>query len=318
MRIIMTYSNIISKTYGAALALLVSLLLFGCTKEDLSDCGMVVTFSHTSTDTQEVFPEDLKQIDLFVFDDKGLFVEQHRVEGISSKETSNIRLFLAAGNYTMVAWGNLNEDYTLSTLKKGQTTLAEATLSLVRANNQVTKRLGSLYHGQITDVAIVGSGYSEKNIEMMNDANTFSITVKGLSVEADATPEKVAKQYPMYVTDNNGDYKFDNTLALKEPLTYIPTYQIVDGNIVIQTTVLRLFEKGATTLMMEKEQKARATQTLGWNLVELILKSGAIKDQQGLDRCDTYDIEIELDDQTNTTTTIKVNGWVVYDINGEL
>ncbi|MEG2099713.1 MAG: FimB/Mfa2 family fimbrial subunit, partial [Mucinivorans sp.] len=158
----------------------------------------------------------------------------------------------------------------------------------------------------------------EKNIEMMNDANTFSITIKGLPIEAGTTPEQVAKQYPMCVTDNNGDYKFDNTLALKEPLTYIPTYQIVDGNIVIQTTVLRLFEKGATTLILEKEQKVRATQNLEWNLVELILKSGAIKDQQGLDRCDTYDIEIELDDQTNTTTTIKVNGWVVYDINGEL
>ncbi|MEG1935223.1 MAG: FimB/Mfa2 family fimbrial subunit [Rikenellaceae bacterium] len=290
----MTYSNIFSKTYGAALALLMSLSLFGCMKEDFSNCGVLVTFTHTSTDQQTEFPGDLNQIDLFVFDDNGLFVERYRVDGVSSKETSAIRLFLPTGNYSLVAWGNLNEDYTLSTFKKGETTLTDATLSLVRSGNQITKRLGSLYYGQMANMAIKGGGKVEKNIEMMNDANTMRITIKGLPIEAGATVEQVAKQYPMYLTDNNADYYFDNTLAAKTPLTYIPTYRIADKNIVLETTVLRLFTNGATTLFLDQEQKTKAAENMKWNLVELILKSGAINDQHGLDFCDAYYIEIEI------------------------
>ncbi|MEG1635604.1 MAG: hypothetical protein RR388_08260, partial [Rikenellaceae bacterium] len=72
------------------------------------------------------------------------------------------------------------------------------------------------------------------------------------------------------------------------------------------------------TLFWDQEQKIKAADNMKWNLVELILKSGAIKDQRGLDFCDAYNIEIEIDYKTNTTSTIKVNGWLLSDINGEL
>ncbi|MEG0253546.1 MAG: FimB/Mfa2 family fimbrial subunit [Muribaculaceae bacterium] len=312
----MTYSNIFTKTCGATLALLVS-LLFACTKEDLSDCGILITFSNINHEAE--FPKDLNKINLYVFDEQGLFVESYVNEDIKSQQTASFKLQLPAGKYKMVAWGDLNEDYILPKLEKGKSNISEATLSLKRENDKVTKRLSSLYHGHIEDVVVSGNGGRvENNIELMNDANAFHITIKGLPMADGATAEEVAKQHPIHITDNNGDYKFDNSLATTKPITYIPAYSVKDKSIIIETTVLRLFEKGATTLVLEAENVARAHSRMDWNLVDLILKSDKIKDQNGLDRCDYYDIEITIDDSTNTTATIKVNGWVVFNISEEI
>jgi hypothetical protein len=261
---------------------------------------------------------DVKQVNLFVFDTKGLFVDQFASKGASLYEGYTMTLPLPPGEYDFVAWGNLSEDYEVTSFVKGKTTKAEAMLSLRRGEDDVVNnRIGSLFHGTKRMIVKPDLQKNQRDtIDLIKNTKNIIVTVKGLALEPDATPEDCG--YACTITSRNGDYRFDNSIIATKQLHYIPQAQVDESkSLVADFMILRELETNITRSKLtitknkplSKAGSGEVEELRTLNLVELLVPI-AIKDGYTLDTEDIFKIEIVFD-FTNGTSNIYINGWEV-------
>lgn len=130
-----------------------------CVHGDLDDCppmvSYAVAFKYTNhTEKTDRFYDDVKKINLYVFDDDNL-IYTTKTELSPYEQNFNIPLEnIPMGNYHIVAWGNLLDDEPFlitPEFEVGVTTLAEARMVLQKTAEDLNNTdLEKLFFGEMT------------------------------------------------------------------------------------------------------------------------------------------------------------------------
>lgn len=100
-------NNKIMKKYLYLLLLAPFVLLAGCIKEDYTDCERcTLTFSYTGDVTQDIFPDHITRVSLYVFDQDQRLVLTKQIEQNELKAFQGTKLNLNPGKYKVVGVGN--------------------------------------------------------------------------------------------------------------------------------------------------------------------------------------------------------------------
>lgn len=124
--------------------MLLIVLATGCIKEDMEPCDVNLVFRYLGDGTKDIFPQKIKKVNLYVYNDKGTLAETFGLDQGDLKRFQGAPLILPVGKYRVVCWGNAETN----TLLKDVSTLNTA---LVGAPQYFTKELiatnDSLYFG---------------------------------------------------------------------------------------------------------------------------------------------------------------------------
>lgn len=287
------------------LSLLLILPLQGCVEDDLSVCGISVEYVYTkNVDYVDKFSTHVESITLFVYDSEGNYVGEYMSEG-NRLHSGPMKLNLSEGRYSLVAWGNLCDDYTLT----NKTRLDEAELSLVRTCDTISTRPGHLYHGGLYSIEVRPDYQNNQlfTIELTKNTNNIIVTTVGMPYSETGTSTTV---YDCSIVSRNGDYKFDNNITGSDRLRYITESTInEDKEKVSDFIVMReLNDKNITDsklIITRTKQGEAPVDIVTTDLTPILLPASITGD---LDVDDEFEIEIEIT-ETNGTTTILINGW---------
>jgi hypothetical protein len=195
-----------------------------CVHGDLDDCPPMVkyavAFEYTNhTGKTDRFYEDVKKINLYVFDEDNL-IYTTTTEISPYEKNFNIPLDLPMGNYHIIAWGNVLDDepfaITPNEFEKGKTTFDEARLILERkAGNLSEDELEKLFYGT-KDVEIALYYNRIDTVSLMNNTNRVRVVLywdHGIT-----SPENQIgyEDITVRLNGSNAVYKFSNDLELNK------------------------------------------------------------------------------------------------------
>ncbi|MDR1918328.1 MAG: FimB/Mfa2 family fimbrial subunit [Tannerellaceae bacterium] len=284
------------------------LLMQGCVMDDLSECGVSIHYQYTkNTDCVDKFLTEVKKVSLFVFDAQGLFLNEYTAETEQLNGGNLMYLNIPPGTYTLVAWGNLGDDYELPAFEKGKTKLKDARLSLKRSDNKCSRPPGSLFFGALPQIKILPALQKKQilTIDMMKDTKQIRVITKGLSAQ-----EIAQQKYNCSIASANGDYRFDNTIASSERLYYIPQSSVnAQGDWISDFVVMRELNDGSTqsklSVNIHNPEGKAGKELFRVDLPPLLLARSKSKN---LDIEDAFEIEITLD-FTNGSASVHIKGW---------
>lgn len=287
----------------------VTLLLQGCYHEDLSDCGVSIRFRYIkNVDQVDKFAQEVNQINLYIFDENGIFV-QEMVDASSRIKEPNFafHINLSPGKYSFVAWGNKSDAYTVTDFVSGVTKYTDAVVALKRTQNTVSAQLVDMFHGALIQSEVeVGVANQYKTIDLIHTVNQVKVIMKGLPLtranEAPGTP------FSCYVTSKNGDYRFDHTYATATEIKYLPRYTVESGIVTSDFHILRERNDGSSgsrIVVTYQPVDAPLRILVDEALSPLMIDVSKTKD---LDIDNYYQIVLEFK-YTNTSVTVTINGW---------
>lgn len=296
----------------AAFCIFLVCMMQGCVQDDLSDCGIGVQFRYIkNVEGIDKFTSVVERITLFVFDGQGTFIGQYSDEGDILKDNYIMNIPLKGGNYRLVAWGNLCEDYELSGFTQGVTHIDDVLLTLNRTDNIVTEHPTHLFYGGIEEVELDTPYTGRKYImmDMMKNTNSIYVKASGLPVGNQTKAEPAwGSTFTCAITSVNGDYRFDNSIT-GERLTYIPEYSASEETLDSDFVIMRELNNGSTgsrLQVLHNDGDGTVKETLlDMDLTSLLVPASVTGD---LDIDDEFTIEL-LFDQTNGHVTIKINDW---------
>lgn len=306
--------NIRNFIYKGKAFLCLAVILFltqGCVEDDLSSCGVTVKFTYTKNiEGIDKFDEEVENINLYLFDSKGVFVGEYK--GYNNA----IALNIFEGTYSLVAWGNICEDFELPSFVQGSTTLDDAVLSLSRTDSIIANKPARLFHGAIYNVKIEPTLQTDQTftIDMMRDTKDITVTTIGLPVSTKSPGSDRTYNYACTITSINGDYNFDNTIAGSDRLHYIPTESIGYSEdeeerlkLYANFITMRELNDGSTRskLILTRNEGEIDRVIYEADLVNLLL-GPSITNNLDIEHDFTIDLEF---DETNGTVTVTVNGW---------
>jgi hypothetical protein len=183
----------------------------GCVNDDLSVCGITIVFKYTNNLARiDKYDSDVKNVNLYIFDERGVFIEEYRIL------SNTIKLNLMPGTYDFVAWGNLSDGYTKPELRAGITKLDSLTLLLKRESNKITEFPTPLYYGSIMRKDVRGDMITGQvdTIDLIKDTKYVRVTAEGLP------PSE--SEYACNIASLSAALKFDNTVTGTDVLDYQP------------------------------------------------------------------------------------------------
>lgn len=355
----MSYKSVIHKKIRIFPILVCSLLfLTGCLGEDYSGClppgcGIVFKYvNHTDNETTDRFLNDLKKVDLFIYDTNNKFVQRIEKDVASLAETNcRLQLDLTPGTYYISAWGNLSDEVNLSgEFIPQQTNFYDTTLSLsdTRTTRSVTHSLTPLFFG--TAITVVETNKVRTDtVSFMKNTNNIRVAVNWQDKFGKPCTHDCPKRLSFRLVDTNGAYYLDNSLAvprksveykpysicysdsiLYKESGYVPVKQSKltradaqhnDSTMVVaDITTARLFDqwRGAS-LIIEHYYEGDNTpyKETRHDLMELIQAHPLLQTQAALDHYDkfTIDFTFRCDNDTQVAAGIKVADWHVVIIN---
>ena len=180
----------------------------------------------------DAFPAEVKSVNLYVFDNNGVFVQEYSGKGSAlSNGDYGIELKnLPVGTYKFVAWcgldnGKAEESFTVPQPVAGQTTIDELTCSLnsvriTRSGEYSSKRLDFMYHGYMEATLVdKNDGRTfEYVMDLTKDTNHIRILLEELSSDEDMNPD----DYEITIECANGVLAYDNSIIGSEVVTYKP------------------------------------------------------------------------------------------------
>ncbi|MCH5319329.1 MAG: FimB/Mfa2 family fimbrial subunit [Paramuribaculum sp.] len=232
--------------FTAALLALSSFLMTSCDDsffENEGDCEVthVVKFVYDmNLKWADAFPSEVNSVNLYVFDNNGLFVKGYQESGDQlSNPDFAIELDLPVGSYKFLAWCGLDnprateESFTVTQPVAGQTSLQDVICSLNTQSVSVyasgdnstvysNKRLYFLYYGYMEQTLVDnhdGSNY-EYIISLTKDTNHIRIILQELNGD-DLNPN----DYAITIESANGTLGWNNQLLGNTMITYEPWNQ---------------------------------------------------------------------------------------------
>lgn len=189
----------------------------------------------------DAFPSEVKSVNLYAFDSKGLFYKKFTESGEAlSRPDFYIELDIPAGEYELVAWcglvneGATQESFTVTDPVAGVTHLDDflCTLNTVATRSgeddgeNENRRLYFLYHGNMqVDLPDTydGSIYYY-TMQLVKDTNHIRIILQELAADEDMVPS----DYDIYIESANGIMAYDNKVLPGPVVTYRPWSQEQD------------------------------------------------------------------------------------------
>lgn len=334
--------KIISGKAIAACLVLATLISCGSIYEDEGDCTpyyyVQFVYDHNMK-FADAFANEVEDVNLYVFDSNDKFVTLFSERGdVLQSDGYKMRLPLAPGHYTIVAWCGLygkNGSYSLPDVTPGVTTLQELNCRLddreYKDNGEVSVgEIDDLFHGIQTYDLPDSYGDHVFKMPLKKNTNYVRVVLQHLSGE-----DINADDFKFTITDDNGTLGYDNSPLDDELLTYNAWYtaqgtagvesRADDGMTSVSVAVAELT---VNRLVKDKDTKARLTVTrskpeadgtyktvLSIPLVDyaLLVKgyyNKDIDDQEYLDRQDEYNLTFFLDDNDNwLSSSIIINSW---------
>ncbi|MDR2389022.1 MAG: FimB/Mfa2 family fimbrial subunit [Tannerellaceae bacterium] len=308
------------------LLLLVSATFPSCIQDNLSDCisDKRIYFNYEqsllSQKSKGIDPDDIARMNLFVFDENGLFIKEYVDETPQIGPDYFMTVTdLKSGYYRFVAWGNLKEHYAISSaLIAGQTTFEELRISLeCIKNDEVEDELTSLFfatHTGNNTIEVLQMNNQFIRLDLVKNTYKINMTVSGMDSTLTAKYD-----YKVNIADNNGIYKFDNDFAACRDFVYTQPCTInkeQNGDLESSITVLRLTADRQPLLSLVNKQTGEVV--VKENLVELIQAVNEMGASIDFKKTYEFDIRYELNRNSPAIIVIYVNGWKLIRQSGEL
>ncbi len=291
------------------------LSLVSCIREDTGACpgdGYRLQFRFSLEDTRALQDGELKVANIYVFDRNDRFVAQQEIVHpvIGNVYTADFRL--DPGNYSFAVWINRVDPYAI-TPNAGEFGIArpskrEIEMGLnLSADRCVRSILPTQFYGSLVFESVLDKGDQLFTIPLVENTNRINLTVLGLA--------KTPHVYTCTITDDNGNYYFDNTFAPCGEFQYTATAHFDESDALKSSlTVLRLAESHHPRLAIrnlttgEMIYPCRPGQTD--DLIQMILSAYANGPRIDFDKTHLYNIVISFD-TTNMTVSVMINGWKV-------
>ncbi len=267
-----------------------------------------------------IIPQEAHTVDLFLFDDTGLFIGHIAEQGISLTSSYQIETGLPAGDYHIIAWFNAGNDYCytpdLTAFQPGTTRLADAYIALAIENGMAQVTSGSpLLYGSVSGKTInnlFAGADGCQHIDLVLTQNTYELTFLLKGELADA-------QYRLEMYDQQGRYDFQNSFALHQEEIQYTTYALPVGE--------QKYEGNMTVERLERGRQPRfSVRTISGrviyenNLVDLILKHETGGGWIDFSKIFRFKLELEFTENNDGSFLVEVtiNGWKVKEEEGQL
>ncbi len=298
-----------------AWSLCASLLLSACDSviyDQLEPCRVSVRFTY---DFNMAFANRLaleaKQIDLYVFDEKGIYLSSFAGKNEPPSNDFMFGLPLKPGNYTFMALAGHDENYLPITLKPGVSTIEDVKVQIKNAaNTTIEKELQPLLHGLVNNVQIKGDYEKVITVPLVKNTNKIRLVLKGRTTLA-------AADYRVELWAANGTTAFDNKVLSGDSVNYRPYFKnrLENGDLVFELNTLRIIEGQANRLSISSASATLINLDLNELLLETRMEGQAMSAQEYLDRQDEFSIVLiglRPDAQNPFLGAgISVNGWII-------
>lgn len=308
------------------LIMVISFTVFfsGCIKDGLPECRFLnyLTFEYTKNKQgTDLFPSQVKRLDIYVFDSNGKYIRHISDEGLHlSLPSYTLPVDLPSGKYTFVVWGGIKKDYQVfdksgnneQPLQPDISFLDHSRLSL--NTNKVNKDFPEdLYFGIAKEISVNPNELKQTHIKLIKNTNTIYITVNGLQ---NIKHSNNNADLDIICNITNGELKFDNSISLPERLfQYIPVERTgTEETLMFKIKTLRLLTDMKSELILKDLTSGEII--FNHNLVELLLLSPGINNNEDLDTNDEYDISISIN--INLCITITINDFIVLESDREV
>ena len=287
------------------------------------------------------FTNEVNSIALYIFDDNGILID--RIVTTDKEELSNedfrIRITLPAGEYTLLAWGGINQEESFDMLSDetiGTTRLEDMQVKMHRSHNSEgeaysDKDLAPLFHGLMELEVVSKPGTYTKTMSLVKDTNVVRVALHELS--GHPMDENL---FTFDITDRSGLYNYDNSRLEDEVITYMPwsieaIYADFDeatatrateiNAVLAELTIGRMWAMESPMLTIRNSETGDEVLRLPLAEYMLLIKGNyheAMGDQEYLDRQDEYSLTLFLDEGEWVSTQIIINGWRVVINNSDL
>ncbi|MDR0865106.1 MAG: FimB/Mfa2 family fimbrial subunit [Candidatus Symbiothrix sp.] len=296
--------------------LLFLLLLSGCVYDDRSDCPQginVEVYSQTACRPDTIYPEQIQDLTLFVFDTNGTLVSYQQNEPIQLQKGRQQAVKASNGLFTVLAWAGLNAglyDLDLQNI----TTRQDILFRLKRVAEQALSIEGNtIYYGEspavfLPDPKDAGSVFEHTAINMQEITNRITVSVEGL-------PN--AENYEINIESRNASMNVDGSIASDEKINYASKTEVKAGVLESKFTLLKLSTGYNSTIVIKSKQDGQELYR-GDLLGTLLLKNPDVNLA-----CDhDFTIRFTTKDQckcgTYTIMEIWVNNWLVHSYETDL
>lgn len=310
--------SFLKRSVGLYISLL-TLLLSSCDMlhDSMDGCGLYLSFRYDyNMKKTDLFAEQVKRVDVFFFDEKGILQEHIFAEGSILSELG-YRMDLSGlkrGNYQVITWAGLSTDYELS-FQEGKTKLEDFNLKLndesALRNGVYSNEQSDLWYGSTT----IKADYWDNrtlNVGLIKNTNFFHVSLQD---DGELLDKEQLQKYTFQIITDNGEYDYKNNPNTEQELTYGPyTYTTIDKNKgVVDLKTMRILEdQPARLLIRTSDGKIIAD-------IDLIyyIKEGSYKGEgdgmtfsEYLDRQDHFYIHLNI--QGYMAVSITINGWTIW------
>lgn len=214
---------IMKKLLYLCLPLVSFVLLTGCIKENMDDCERCkLTFTYLADVNEDVFPNHITSVSLYVFDSKDQLIRTKRLEQNDLKAYQGVNLNLNPGKYRIVGVGNCNElteVYNTDARDMSQTHFRHPDCF-----DREVESNDSLYLGA-KEITIPEEYWYKDNIRFYSSHLKVSYTVKDYVAVEEAQPSATRAKTPnleLRVKNLLSQTDFNNR-AYGEKVTYNPS-----------------------------------------------------------------------------------------------
>lgn len=288
----------------------------------------------------DAFAHEVNSLALYIFTEDGILYDMIVTTDKQqlAKENFTIRLTLPKGDYTMLAWGGINEESfdLLTEVEIGTTRIEQMQVKMTRSydstgNAYSDTDLEGLFHGMMELNVTSEPGIYQETLSLKKNTNVVRVMLH----EQSGYPIQ-KEQFIFEITDRSGLYNYDNTRLTDEVITYKPwhlesiytefeehdTTRQADINAVLaELTIGRMMAMESPTLRVTNKESGEEVLRLPLADYALMVKGHYHKDmtnQEYLDRQDEYSLTLFLDEGEWVSSQIVINGWRVVINNTEL
>jgi hypothetical protein len=319
------------KLMSVAICLLPFLFLTqGCLNDDLSVCGVRLSFNYPDSLGDNRFASDVRKANVYIFDaNTGVFVNEYSATFEQLIDGHILPVNLSAGTYDFITWGNLGDQFEKTSFVPGETTFSEARLTLNALDNIVREYPDSMYYGAMRAKVVEAKDLvlnQEIVLDLKKNNKIINVTTRGLYDESSIIEDPSSPAFYCLITSKNGTYKFDN-YPTGEQYKYI-THDSIAHNAEDSTditlrsnfVVLREFNDNSLTDSRLKiiasngntrqEGNAPEEEFLDVSLTQC-LNTVAVAEGAAIEDIEEFDIEIIVT-WTGATYSITINNWQYY------
>ncbi|MCD7970186.1 MAG: FimB/Mfa2 family fimbrial subunit [Alistipes sp.] len=279
--------------------------------------GLEVSFfSQSRCQDDALYPEDISQMSVFVFDGNGLLAYHRTLSDITLGEDYTLSIPTDPGLYWVVAWAGLDGDYLDISEPQDGVTRKDDLLFAIKRTDGTAGQLPDVpvYFGESAAVYVdPGENSSEEEyravgINLLEITNRITVSVEGLPTDS--------VDYAITIEADNGSMDYDGSILYDDVLVYEPSLTYGDASVEGEFTLLKL-ETGFNYYIVVSNIISGTELYRGSLLGTLLLKNPEVDLNCDHDFTIRFTAEDQCDCGTYTIVEIWVNNWLVHSYDTE-